>query len=78
MDASNVVNSTMSYVYFILQADGTAWVAFFCIVMLDIALELAIEDPSYEDMASKFFEHFVAILDAMNAMAGGGGMYIET
>ncbi|XP_072013161.1 uncharacterized protein [Amphiura filiformis] len=59
------------------QADGTAWVAFFCIVMLDIALELAITDPAYEDMASKFFEHFVAILDAMNAMAGGGGLWDE-
>ena len=63
----------MMIVFMFLKADGTAWVAFFCIVMLDIALELAITDPSYEDMASKFFEHFVAILDAMNAMAGGGG-----
>lgn len=41
--------------------------------MLDIALELAIKDPTYEDMASKFFEHFVSIIDAMNHMAGGGG-----
>ncbi|XP_071946458.1 uncharacterized protein [Antedon mediterranea] len=57
------------------QADGTAWVAFFCVVMLDIALELARTDPSYEDMASKFFEHFVSIVDAMNQMAGGGGLW---
>jgi hypothetical protein len=42
------------------QADGTAWMAFFCGTMVSIALELASEDPSYEDVASKFFEHFVA------------------
>ncbi|CAB4005819.1 Glycosyl hydrolase family 63 C-terminal domain-containing [Paramuricea clavata] len=49
------------------QADGTAWMAFYCTVMLSIALELAVwKDPSYEDMASKFFEHFVDISDAMN------------
>src|SRR5207247_5103109 len=39
------------------QADGTAWMAFFCSTMLAMALELASEDPSYEDIASKFFEH---------------------
>lgn len=50
------------------QADGTAWMAFFCVVMLDIALELALHDNVYEDMASKFFEHFVLIVDAMNNM----------
>ena len=50
-----------------LQADGTAWMAFYCTVMLSIALELAVwKDRSYEDMASKFFEHFVDISDAMN------------
>ena len=43
---------------------------FFSLVMLDIALELALKDPTYEDMASKFFEHFVAIVDAMNALGG--------
>ena len=48
------------------QADGSAWMAFYCATMLAIALELAIEDPVYEDIASKFFEHFVAISDAMN------------
>ena len=43
--------------------------AFFCVVMLDIALELALYyDPIYEDMASKFFEHFVFIVDAMNSL----------
>ena len=48
------------------QADGTAWMAFYCATMLSMALELAREDPAYEDVASKFFEHFVAIADAMN------------
>jgi hypothetical protein len=42
------------------QADGTAWMAFYCGTMLAMALELAHEDPAYEDIASKFFEHFVA------------------
>jgi hypothetical protein len=54
------------------QADGTAWMAFYCATMLSMALELASEDPAYEDVASKFFEHFVAITDAMNGMSGGG------
>jgi hypothetical protein len=58
------------------QADGTAWMAFYCATMLSIALELAREDPTYEDMASKFFEHFVAIVDAMNAL-GGEGLWDE-
>ncbi|QOV92205.1 MGH1-like glycoside hydrolase domain-containing protein [Humisphaera borealis] len=54
------------------QADGTAWMAFYCNVMLDIALELAADDPAYEDVASKFFEHFIAITDAMNTLGGTG------
>ncbi|MCA1581736.1 MAG: glucosidase [Acidobacteria bacterium] len=58
------------------QADGTAWMAFFCSTMLSIALELASEDPAYEDVASKFFEHFVAITDAMNSL-GGTGLWDE-
>ena len=44
--------------------------------MLAIALELASEDPAYEDIASKFFEHFVAIVDAMNTL-GGTGLWDE-
>jgi hypothetical protein len=59
------------------QADGTAWMAFFCGTMLSIALELASEDPAYEDVASKFFEHFVAITDAINTL-GGTGLWDET
>ena len=54
------------------QADGTAWMAFFCSTMLSMALELARFDPAYEDIASKFLEHFVHIADAMNCLAGGG------
>jgi hypothetical protein len=58
------------------QADGTAWMAFFCLVMLSMALELADGNPAYEDVASKFFEHFVAIADAINTL-GGTGLWDE-
>jgi hypothetical protein len=49
------------------QADGTAWMAFYCITMLAISLELAQKFPVYEDVASKYFEHFMAITDAINS-----------
>jgi len=58
------------------QADGTAWMAFYCNTMLAMALELAHKDVASEDMASKFFEHFVAIADAMNSL-GGTGLWDE-
>jgi hypothetical protein len=58
------------------QADGTAWMAFYCATMLSIALELATHDPAYEDVASKFFEHFVAITHAINTL-GGTGLWDE-
>lgn len=58
------------------QADGTSWMAFYCGTMLSIALELASEDPAYEDVASKFFEHYVAIADAINGL-GGIGLWDE-
>ena len=58
------------------QADGTAWMAFYSATMMSIALELAQDDPSYEDLASKFFEHFVSIVDAMNTL-GGTGLWDE-
>ena len=58
------------------QADGTAWMAFYCLTMLSMALELASGDPEYEDVASKFFEHFVAIASAMNSL-GGTGLWSE-
>jgi hypothetical protein len=54
------------------QSDGTAWMGMYCLNMLAIALELAREDPSYEDVASKFFEHFVYIAHAMDAMGHEG------
>ena len=58
------------------QADGTAWMAFYCSTMLAIAVELAVGDPAYEDVASKFVEHFVAIAEAMNTF-GGTGLWDE-
>jgi hypothetical protein len=61
---------------FLEQADGTAWMAFYCGTMLSIALELAAYDRSYEDLASKYFEYFVAIADAMNRL-GGSGLWTE-
>jgi hypothetical protein len=57
---------------YIEQADGTAWMAMYCLNMLAMALELARENPAYEDVASKFFEHFANIARAMNDVAGEG------
>ena len=48
------------------QSDGTSWMGMYCLNMLAIALELAKQDPAYEDVASKFFEHFVYIAHAMD------------
>jgi hypothetical protein len=50
----------------IAQSDGTSWMAMYALNLLAIALELAKEDPSYEDVASKFWEHFLYIARAMN------------
>ena len=54
------------------QSDGTSWMGMYCLNMLAIALELAKEDPAYEDVASKFFEHFVHIAHAMNDVGING------
>ncbi|MCI0612998.1 glucosidase [bacterium] len=54
----------------IAQSDGTSWMGMYCLNMLAIALELACEDPAYEDVASKFWEHFVYIARAMNYRGG--------
>ena len=54
------------------QADGTAWMGFYCASMLLIALELAQTRPAYEDIASKFFEHYISIIDAINGLGGTG------
>jgi hypothetical protein len=53
------------------QADGTSWMAMYCLNLLGIALELAKDDAVYEDIATKFFEHFVYIGAAVNRVGGG-------
>ncbi len=55
---------------YIEQSDGTSWMAGYCLTLLAMAMELAREDSAYEDVASKFFEHFVYIVEAMNQMGG--------
>ena len=55
------------------QSDATSWMAMFCLNMLTIALELARENPVYEAIATKFFEHFLAIAAAMAAMGDRTG-----
>jgi hypothetical protein len=52
------------------QADGTAWMGMYCLNMLAIALELARTRPAYEDVATKFFEHFLYIANAINHLSG--------
>jgi hypothetical protein len=54
------------------QSDGTSWMGMYCLNMLAIALELARENPAYEDVASKFFEHFVYIAHAMHELGSDG------
>ena len=58
------------------QADGTGWMAMYCLNMLAIALELANEDQTYEDVASKFWEHFLYIADAMNNLGDDGDRHV--
>jgi hypothetical protein len=58
---------------YIQQADGTAWMGMYCLNMLAIALELARTKPAYEDVATKFFEHFIYIANAIHNMGGEGG-----
>jgi hypothetical protein len=59
------------------QADGTAWMGMYCLNMLAMALELARTRPAYEDVATKFFEHFVYIANAINKACGGSGLWNE-
>ena len=54
---------------FINQADGTSWMAMYCLNLMRIALELALHNPVYQDVATKFFEHFLFIASAMTNMA---------
>jgi hypothetical protein len=60
----------------LIQADATAWMAFYCTTMLAMAVELAKEEHAYADLALKFFEHFVAIAKATNEV-GGSGLWNE-
>jgi hypothetical protein len=63
---------------YINQADGTAWMATYTLNLMRIALELAAENPAYEDVASKFFEHFLHIAGAMTNMGDDGiGLWDE-
>ena len=48
------------------QADGTSWMAMYCLNMLEMALEISQYNPSYEDVTTKFFEHFVYIAESLN------------
>ena len=57
---------------FINQADGTAWMAMYCLNLMRIALELALHNPVYEDIATKFFEHFLQIAEAMTNIGADG------
>jgi hypothetical protein len=60
------------------QSDGTSWMGMYCLNMLAIAMELAADNPAYEDVASKFWEHFLYIAYAMNTIGDeGGGLWDE-
>ncbi len=63
---------------FINQADGTSWMAMYCLNLMRIALELAQTNPTYEDIATKFFMHFLHIAEAMTNIASEGiGLWDE-
>ncbi len=63
---------------YINQSDGTAWMAMYALNLMRIALELAKRNHVYEDIASKFFEHFLYIAEAMNRIGGEHGLWDET
>ena len=50
------------------QADGTSWMGMYALNMMDMALEIAVHDPSFEDSCTKFYEHFVLIAEALNEL----------
>jgi hypothetical protein len=52
------------------QVDGTSWMAMYSMNLMEMAIEIASEDPTYEDVASKFFEHFVHIAESLNSVGG--------
>lgn len=59
------------------QIDGTSWMALYCLNMLEIALEIAIEDEVFEDMAIKYFGHFTFIAEALNKIREGSSSWDE-
>lgn len=64
-------SSTLPGGGYLEQADGTAWMAMYCLNMLEMALEITKEDPTFEDVTTKFFEHFVYIAESLNRIATG-------
>jgi hypothetical protein len=68
-DRSNIPADISGYLD---QSDGTSWMGMYCLNMLRIAIELATYDPAYEEMASKFFLHFLAIAQSINQVGGDG------
>jgi hypothetical protein len=63
---------------YLCQADGTSWMAMYALSLMRISLELALHDPVYVDCATKFFEHFLYIAEAMTNMGGQGmGLWDE-
>jgi hypothetical protein len=62
----------LPYGGYVNQADGTAWMAMYCLNLMRIALELALHNPTYEDIATKFFDHFLQIASAMTRVGGDG------
>ncbi len=69
-------NATLPGGWVLEQSDGTSWMAMYCLMMLEMALYLAEAEPVYADIASKFFEHFLYIADAINHH-GGDGLWNE-
>ena len=65
-------NKTLPGGAYLDQSDATGWMAMYCLNLLRMALELAIHNPVYQDIASKFFEHFLSIAQAMNNIGEAG------
>ena len=69
-------NATLPSGWVLEQSDGTSWMGMYCLSMMQMALYLAEDEPVYADIASKFFEHFLYIADAINHH-GGNGLWNE-
>ena len=65
-------SATLPSGWLLEQSDGSSWMAMYCLNMLKMALQLSVVDIAYEDIASKFFEHFLYIADAINHHDGSG------